>query len=88
MKLNPPKGSPMPAKTLTAACFLGLRPIYKRGVLQGFTVSKVTKRAPGEARSVRLVLKVPASAFEPFRAELEVPEGSMVCAAEAEEPEA
>lgn len=66
-------------KKLTTTCYVKLQPQYTRGDLKGVKAAGLSQKAPRVGHCVKLRLSVPASVFEPFEAEVDVPASAVQC---------
>ena len=65
---------------LRTSCHIHLEPEYDlHGRLISVKATRLSQRAPRTGHSVKLDLVVPASAFEPFKAQVDVPESAVQC---------
>lgn len=64
---------------MKASAYLVIEPTFRRGQVVSCKVAKMTQGRPSTAEAsgllVQLEVDVPASAFDPIRARMEVPEG-------------
>jgi hypothetical protein len=71
-----PKATPM----LYTECYIIVEPERRSdGIVNGVKPVKLSRRAPQKGYSIKVRLSVPQSVFQPFEAEVEVPESAVDC---------
>jgi hypothetical protein len=65
---------------LHTECYITVEPQRRSdGIVSGIKTTKVSRKPPQKGYSIKVRLQVPQSVFEPFEADVEVPEQAVSC---------